>query len=75
MKLKKTSEPETIAPMPATGGTVIADRFKLDADAGAAPAAGKMGATIALVGALASLALLGVVAWLMYQNWELLQNA
>jgi len=75
MKLKKTAEPETLAPIP--GASMIPDRFKLEDDASGKGAAGvgRTGAMIALVCAIASLALMGLVSWMMYQNWELLQNA
>ena len=62
MKLKKSSEPETVAPAPATGRAAIADRFKLDLDpnAGRDPnGVGKTSATIALVGSLLAIALMG----------------
>ncbi len=76
MKLKK-SEPAAPAPAtPAPGGAVIADRFKLDVDsASSGPAGvGKTAAMCALIGSLASIAVLGVVAWLLYQNWELIKD-
>jgi hypothetical protein len=79
MKLKKSDDGvDTTAPtMPATGGAVIADRFKLDVDDGASkgPAGvGKVGAMCALIGSLASIAALGIIAWLLYQNWELMKD-
>ena len=79
MKLKKADEGvDTAAPtVQATGGAVIADRFKLDLDDGASkgPAGvGKVGAMCALIGSLASIAALGIVAWLLYQNWELIKD-
>ena len=79
MKLKKSDDGvDTSAPaMPASGGAVIADRFKLDVDDGASkgPAGvGKMGAMCALIGSLASIAALGLIAWLLYQNWELIKD-
>ena len=79
MKLKKSDDGvDTSAPtMPTTGGAVIADRFKLDVDDGASkgPAGvGKMGAMCALIGSLASIAALGIIAWLLYQNWELIKD-
>lgn len=78
MKLKKSdSGAEQSAPAPATGGAVIADRFKLDVDNGAGngPAGvGKTAATCALIGTLVCIAMLGVVAWLLYQNWELIKD-
>ena len=77
MKLKQSSEPETVAPAPATGRAAIADRFKLDLDpnAGRDPnGVGKTSATIALVGSLLAIALMGVVTWLLYMNWELIRD-
>lgn len=82
MKLKKASESDGVAEMSpvstsSTGGAVIADRFKLDVDpnAGKGPAGvGKTGSLIALICSLLSIGLLGVVAWLMYQNWELIKG-
>ena len=78
MKLKKSDDgAETTAPAAPTGGAVIADRFKLDIDANASkrPAGvSKAAAMCALIGTLASIAMLGVVAWLLYQNWELIKD-
>ena len=79
MKLKKSDDGvDTSAPtVPASGGAVIADRFKLDVDDGASkgPAGvGKTAAMCALIGTLVSIAVLGVVAWLLYQNWELIKD-
>ena len=78
MKLKKSDDVGAEAPtLPTTGGAVIADRFKLDVDAGASkgPAGvGKVGAMCALLGSLASIAALGLIAWLLYQNWELIKD-
>ena len=55
---------------------MIADRFKLDVDEGAKGPAGvgKVGAACALIGSLVTIAALGMVAWLLYQNWELVKN-
>ena len=77
MKLKKADDgAETPAPAAPTGGAVIADRFKLDVDDGAKgpPGVGKVGATCALIGSLAAIAALGIVAWLIFQNWELVKD-
>ena len=78
MKLKKSDDVvDTSAPtVPATGGAVIADRFKLDVDDGAKGPAGvgKVGATCALIGSLVAIAALGIVAWLIFQNWELVKD-
>lgn len=76
MKLKRTQEPEMIAPMPAVGGGAAnVDTFNLGAEAVPASAgASTVGAAVALVCALLSIALLGTTAWLIYQNLELIQN-
>ena len=77
MKLKKADDgAETPAPAAPTGGAVIADRFKLDVDDGAKGPAGvgKVGAACALIGSLVTIAALGMVAWLLYQNWELVKD-
>ena len=76
MKLKRTQEPEMIAPMPAVGGgAATVDSFNLGAEAVPASAgASPVGAAVALVCALLSIALLGTTAWLIYQNLELIQN-
>ena len=76
MKLKRTQEPEMIAPMPAVGGgAATVDSFNLGAEAFPASAgASTVGAAVALVCALLSIALLGTTAWLIYQNLELIQN-
>ena len=77
MKLKKSDDGvDTSAPAAPTGGAVIADRFKLDVDDGAKGPAGvgKVGATCALIGSLAAIAALGIVAWLIFQNWELVKD-
>ena len=77
MKLKNSSDPETAATVPAIGRAAIADRFKLDVDpnAGRSPnGVGKTSATVALVGSLLAIALMGVVTWLLYMNWELIRD-
>ena len=76
MKLKRPQEPEMIAPMPAVGGgAATVDSFNLGAEAVPASAgASTVGAAVALVCALLSIALLGTTAWLIYQNLELIQN-
>ena len=78
MKLRKTgSDEQPTAPTPPTGGAVIADRFKLDMApaAGASEGVGKTGSLIALLCSLAAIAMLGIVAALMYFNWEAIKNA
>ena len=77
MKLKKADEgAETLAPVAPTGGAVIADRFKLDVDEGAKGPSGMstVGAACTLVASLVAIAALGIVAWLLYQNWELVKD-
>ena len=47
----------------------------IDDGAGKGPAGvGKTAAMCALIGSLACIAMLGVVAWLLYQNWELVKD-
>ena len=74
MKIKKNSSTEGAAP--SGGGAIIADRFKLDVDPRAQGPAGvgKTAATIAMVAALISMALVGAVAALMYVNWDLIKD-
>ena len=74
MKIKKNSSTEGAAP--SSGGAVIADRFKLDAGPSEQGPAGvgKTAAAIAMVAALISMALVGVVAALMYVNWDLIRD-
>lgn len=78
MKLRKTGSDDqtTVATTAPTGGAVIADRFKLDVDpnAGKPDGVGKTSALIALLGSLAAIAMLGVVAGLMYLNWDLIKD-
>ena len=78
MKLRKTgSDDQTTAATAApAGGAVIADRFKLDMDpnAGKPDGVGKTSALIALLGSLAAIAMLGVVAGLMYLNWDMIKD-
>ena len=71
MKLKKANEgmdvPETLAPVPGM-------------DFGAVPEAAPSGASkvmsaIALVCTLASIAMLGLVTWMIYANLDIVQNA
>ena len=74
MKIKKNSSTEGATP--SGGGAIIADRFKLDADPREQGPAGvgKTAATIAMVAALISMALVGAVAALMYVNWDLIKD-
>ena len=78
MNLRKTgSDEQTTTAAPTTGGAVIADRFKLDMapEAGAPEGVGKTGSLIALLCSLAAIAMLGIVAALMYFNWEAIKDA
>ena len=76
MKLRKTGSDEQTAAVAPTGGAVIADRFKLDMDpnAGKPDGVGKTSALIALLGSLATIAMLGIVAGLMYLNWDMIKD-
>ena len=78
MKLRKTGSDDqtTVATTAPTGGAVIADRFKLDVDpnAGKPDGVGKTSALMALLGSLAAIAMLGVVAGLMYLNWDMIKD-
>jgi len=77
MKLRKTgSDEQTTTAAPTTGGAVIADRFKLDMDtnAGKPDGVGKTAALIALLSSLATIAMLGIVAGLMYMNWDMIKD-
>ncbi len=80
MKLKRPETQSAANDAPAeptqAGGAVIADRFKLDAvqeDGKSGP--NKVATMIAFLGALLALAAVGTVAALMYQNWQLIENA
>jgi len=58
-----------------TGSAVIADRFRLDVPADNGPATvNAKAAAVACVCAIAAAAMLGFTAWLLYQNWELIQG-
>lgn len=70
MKLKRTQEPEMVAPLPAVGGAERTDSFTPRAETAGSAA----GAAVALVCSLLALALVGATAWLIYQNLELIQN-
>ncbi len=78
MKLKKADDgADSFAPAaPATGGAVIADRFKLDVDEGAKGPSGMstVGAACTLVASLVAIAILGFVAWLLYDSWNLIKD-
>ena len=76
MKLRKSGSDEQTTAAAPTGGAVIADRFKLDMDpyAGKPEGVGKTSALIALLGSIAAIAMLGVVAGLMYANWDMIKD-
>ncbi len=76
MKLRKTGSDEQTTAASPTGGAVIADRFRLDMDpnAGKPDGVGKTSALIALLGSLAAIAMLGIVAGLMYMNWDMVKD-
>ena len=76
MKLRKSGSAEQTTAAAPTGGAVIADRFKLDMDpnAGKPEGVGKTSALIALLGSIAAIAMLGVVAGLMYVNWDMIKD-
>lgn len=75
MKLKKSDEPEMISPMPAVGGAAIPDRFRLDAVDAGSSGPSTVAASIAVIASLAAISMLGFVAWMLYQNWELIEKA
>ncbi len=78
MKLRKQDNAAPAEESIASGGAVIADRFKLDGDPRAAKSGeeevGKKSTMIALVCSLAALAMLGALAAMMYVNWEAIKN-
>lgn len=74
-KSAKTSAPAVENPSSATGGATIADRFKLDVpDQSAVKPSGK-GGTVTFIAALAALAVVGILTFVMYQHWEFLKDA
>ena len=78
MKLKTpmpTPSEETSQP---TGGAVIAERFKLDAetDASKSPSGtSKVAAMIALLAAISALVFIGLTAALIYVDWNTVAEA
>ena len=73
MKLKKANDAAESADV--AGMTAVTDMpFDLGQDAGKPAKSGGVGATIALLCSLAAIAMLGVVAWLLYMNLELVQD-
>ncbi|MBO7482612.1 MAG: hypothetical protein J6U17_01840 [Kiritimatiellae bacterium] len=83
MKIKKpitTAKAPGGAPAPAApaGGAAIADRFRLDVPAGPSAANGTVGKTAALCALVAggiSLAVAGILTFLLYSHWEYLMPA
>lgn len=74
-KAAKTSASAVENPSPVTGGATIADRFKLDVpDQNAAKPSGK-GGMITFIAALAALAVVGILTFVLYQHWEFLKDA
>ncbi len=74
MKIKKPF-PNQGAPAGATtGGATIADRFKLEPTTPqkAGPTIGKKGTLWALLAGVASLAVAGILTFVLYQHWEFL---
>ena len=73
MKLKKSTDtasaamPETLAPLP---GVDLGAMTTADQPSGMS----KIAAALALVCTLASIVMLGLVAWMMYMNLELIQD-
>ena len=73
MQLKKASEtasadiPETLAPIPGVDLGAIAT-------AGQPSGGSKVAAAIALICTLASIAMLGLVTWMIYSNLDSIQN-
>ena len=73
MQLKKASDtasaeiPETLAPLP---GVDLGAMATADQPSGMS----KVAAALALVCTLASIAMLGLVAWMMYMNLELIKD-
>ena len=73
MKIKKPL-PNQGAPAGATGGATIADRFKLEPTTPQKEGAtvGKKGTMWALIAGVASLAVAGILTFVLYQHWEFL---
>ena len=73
MKLKKSTDaasaamPETLAPLP---GVDLGAMATAEQPSGMS----KIAAALALVCTLASIVMLGLVAWMMYMNLELIQD-
>lgn len=70
MKLKKSSVPSSAA----AGGPVIADRFRLDADAKAGNEPSASSVTTALVFVVLNILIIGAVVVMMYSNWGAVYN-
>ena len=78
MKLKKTKVKAPASPAAPEGGVAIADRFRLDVPAAAAPTAGtvsRKAATVAFIFGLIALAVSGILVFMLYKHWEFLMPA
>ena len=78
MKLKKTKVKVPPAPAAPEGGVAIADRFRLDVPAAAAPTAGtvsRKAATVALIFGLIALAVSGILVFILYKHCAFLMPA
>jgi len=81
MTIKKLNTAKPAAPAggavaPAPGGAAIADRLRLDVtDTPKGAMVGKKAATYAFVAGLLSLAVVGVLTFMLYKHWEFLMPA
>ena len=72
IKIKPKGSPSGAS---ASGGSaVLADRFKLDADAASAKPVAKAGNVTGLFG-LVALAVAGILTYMLWQHWEFLMPA
>ena len=77
MTIKKTKATSAGKPA-APGGAAIADRFKLDSldeHAGKTAIVGRKSALCALIAGLLSLAVAGVLTFVLWKHWEFLMPA
>jgi uncharacterized protein involved in exopolysaccharide biosynthesis len=74
MKIKKPLPSQGAPAGATTGGATIADRFKLEPTTPQKDVAtvGKKGTLWALLAGVASLAVAGILTFLLYQHWEYL---
>lgn len=71
MKIKKQMTVKTARPGNVGGGATIADRFKIDTDAGkAAKSSASASVKAAFFAALVAFGLLGGLVWFLYQTTE-----